>query len=91
MYGRYPERDSVSRYVVVSATSGFLVSEARARSVAMNDSDGRFTDDPCGFRIVTCRAAARVGCKGTRSKLASGFRTVGRHSGVPKAPRDRAP
>lgn len=88
MYGQYPDLDSTSLSIGPAASPTFAVSDARARSVTMNDSDGRSTDGPCGYPSVTCRAAAQFGCRGARRVLMTDLRVVSRRLGVLGAPQD---
>ena len=91
MYRQYPERFSGDWYVGAAEFSGLPVSDVRARSGAMNDSKGWSTDGQCGYRIVTCRAAARSVCRAARRALPTGLQVGVRRLGAPDAEEKRAP
>ena len=88
MYRHYADLDSVSEFIRPAAISTVPVSEARACSVTMNDSDERSTDGPCGYPIVTCEAAVRFGCSGARRTVTTSLQVVWRCLCVLGAPRD---
>lgn len=91
MYAHCRGGDSARRYVGAAAADELSVVSARLCFAVSGFSETRSGAGHLGYRIVVCRASARVGLGVARPTLARGLRVVGRRLGVSEVQKDRAP
>ena len=91
MYGHCRGGDSARRYVGAAAAGELAVVSAQKCSAVSGISETRPAARHLGYRIVVCRASARVGLGVARPTLARGLRVVGRRLGVSEVQKDRVP